>query len=247
MKIIAVYCSKGGVGKTATSVNLAFTAARKGYASLLCDLDPQGASSYYFRIRPKKKFNSKQLLHGNLQEFIRETDFDDLDLLPAHFSHRNIDLLLDKEKEKKNPILRKVLGSLEDDYDLVFLDCPPNLTLLSENIISSADMVVTPVIPTTLSVLALQQLLKLCKKTGVNKEKVHAFFSMAEQRKSMHLDVISQYRKYAIFMKTIIPFLAEIEKMGVNRKPVGATQQNSRAALAYERLLKEIEKRGKLR
>ncbi len=246
MKIIAVYCSKGGVGKTATSVNLAYTAAKQGYASLLCDLDPQGASSYYFRIRPKKKFNSKQLLHGNLYHFIRGTDFDDLDLLPAHFSHRNIDLLLDRKKEK-TPLLREILASLDGDYDLIFLDCPPNLTLLSENIIASADMVITPVIPTTLSVLALQQLLKLCKKTGVAKEKVHAFFSMAEQRKTMHLDVISQYRKYAIFMKTIIPYLAEIEKMGVTRKPVGAMQQNSRAGLAYERLLQEVEKRGRLR
>jgi cellulose biosynthesis protein BcsQ len=246
MKIIAVYCSKGGVGKTATSVNLAYTASRQGYATLLCDLDPQGASSYYFRIRPKKKFNSRKLLHGNLQKFIRGTDFDDLDLLPAHFSHRKIDLLLDRENQG-SPRLSEILEPLAEEYDLIFLDCPPNLTLLSEDIIESADMVVTPVIPTTLSMLALEQLLKLFKKTGVGKQKIHAFFSMAERRKALHLSTISHYRKYKIFMNTIIPYLAEVEKMGIARKPVGAMQKRSTATLAYERLLKEIEERGHLR
>ncbi len=245
MKIIAVYSSKGGVGKTAASVNLAYTASREGLATLLCDLDPQGASSFYFRIRPKKKFNSRKLLNGNTQKFIRGTDFDDLDLLPAHFSHRNIDLLLDREKER-SPLLRDVLQPLSSEYDLVFLDCPPNLTLLSENIIHSADLVITPVIPTTLSILSLEQLLKLCKKTGVTRKKVHPFFSMAERRKSMHLSVIAKYSKYKLFLKTIIPYMAEVEKMGITRKPVGAEKRNSIAAAAYERLWKEVEKRGDL-
>lgn len=246
MKIIAVYCSKGGVGKTATSVNLAYTASRHGYSTLLCDLDPQGASSYYFRIRPKKKFNSKKLLRGKLQGYIRGTDFDDLDLLPAHFSHRNIDLMLDRKKQAAD-VLAQILDPLADEYDLVFLDCPPNLTLLSEAIIESADLVVTPVIPTTLSMLSLEQLLKLCKKTGVAKEKIHAFFSMAERRKSMHMNIIGRYRKYKIFMKTIIPYLAEVEKMGITRKPVAAVQKSTPAGLAYERLWKEVELRGEIR
>jgi len=241
MKIIAVYCSKGGVGKTATAVNLAFAASRNGYATLLCDLDPQGASSYYFRIRPKKKFNSKKLLQGNLGKFIRGTDFDDLDLLPAHFSHRNFDLLLDRNKETA-PGLGEVLQPLEEEYDLIFLDCPPNLTLLSENILQAADIVITPVIPTTLSILSLEQLLKLCRKIGVDKKKIHAFFSMAEKRKSMHLSVMSKYRKYSIFMKTIIGYMAEIEKMGIHRKPVGAVQKSSLASQSYERLWREVER-----
>jgi len=245
MKIIAVYCSKGGVGKTATAVNLSYTASRSNYASLLCDLDPQGASSYYFRIRPKKKFNTRKLLNGKLDKYIRGTDYDDLDLLPAHFSHRNIDLLLDRDRASGD--LRALLQPLAGEYDLVFLDCPPNLTLLSEYIIQAADVVVTPVIPTTLSIISLQQLLKLCKKTGVDKQKIHAFFSMAERRKSMHLSVIEKYRKYKIFMKTIVPYMAEIEKMGIHRKPVGAAAAKSVASLSYERLWKEVESKGGLR
>lgn len=246
MKIIAVYSSKGGVGKTATSVNLAYVASQQGLATLLCDLDPQGASSYYFRIRPKKKFNSKKLLNGKTQDFIRGTDFDDLDLLPAHFSHRNLDLLLDRNRTEQQS-LREVLRPLSTEYDVIFLDCPPNLTLLSENVLHSADCIVTPVIPTTLSILSLDQLLKLCKKTGVSRGKVNAFFSMAERRKSMHTSVMAKYGKYTLFMKTVIPYLAEVEKMGVLRKPVGAAQRKSPATEAYERLWKEVARKGELR
>ncbi len=246
MKIIAIYCSKGGVGKTATSVNLAYTASQQGYSTLLCDLDPQGASSYYFRIRAKKKFNSTKLLDGKIGKYIRGTDFDDLDLLPAHFSHRNMDLLLDRE-QKPSLYLCDVFATVKDDYDLILLDCPPNLTLLSETIIDSADMVITPVIPTTLSILSFEQLIKLFKKTGADKKKAHAFFSMAEKRKAIHRSIISKYQKYRIFMETIIPYLAEIEKMGITRKPVGTASKKSTAAAAYDHLWKEIEKRGQLR
>jgi cellulose biosynthesis protein BcsQ len=246
MKIIAVYSSKGGVGKTATSVNLAYTASSRGYATLLCDIDPQGASSYYFRIRPKKKFSGKKLIEGDIDKYIRGTDYDDLDVLPAHFSFRNLDLIMDRRGDEYQT-LKDILSPLAAEYDVIFLDCPPNLTLLSEDIIRSADMVITPVIPTTLSILALDQLLKLFKKTSVDKKKIHAFFSMVEKRKSMHIATILKYKDFKIFMRTLIPFLAEVEKMGIHRQPVGAGEGRSAATVAYDRLWKEIEERGQLR
>ncbi|MFC1830631.1 ParA family protein, partial [Thermodesulfobacteriota bacterium] len=156
MKTIAVYSSKGGVGKTATTVNLAFTASRDGYRVLLCDMDSQGAASYYYRIKPKKKFNRSRLLNGEFYDFIRGTDFPLLDLLPAHFSFRNLDIAInDERKEEKRQVLASLLVPLADQYDYVILDCPPNVTVLSENIITAADCVVVPVVPTTLSLLAL--------------------------------------------------------------------------------------------
>lgn len=234
------------MGKTATAVNLAYAASLQGCSTLLCDIDPQGASSYYFRVRPKKKFNSKKLLNGDFEKFIRGTDFEKLDLLPAHFSLRNLDIMLDKRADNSTAI-RDILSPFAGEYDVAILDCPPNLTLLSENIIRSADMVITPVIPTTLSILALEQLLKLFKKIEIDKKKIHAFFSMAEKRKSMHVSTILKYKKYKIFMKTIIPFMAEVEKMGIYRKPVGAGGGRSIAALAYDRLWREVVKRGKVR
>ncbi len=246
MKIVAIYSSKGGVGKTATAVNLSYAAALHGHSTLLCDMDSQGAASYYFRIRPKKKFNSKKLLKGNIDPYIRGTDFTNLDLLPAHFSFRNLDISLNKiEDRKSGKALKTVFEPMASEYDVLFLDCPPNLTLLSEHIIQMCDALVTPVIPTTLSIRSLEQLLKLFKKLKVDKKKINAFFSMVEMRKTMHSSTISKYQKYPIFMKTAIPFMAEIEKMGFYRQPVGASRRRSQAAFVYERLWREVEKRGK--
>lgn len=245
MKILAIYSSKGGVGKTATSVNLAYTALQTGKRVLLCDMDSQGAASYYYRIKPKKKFNRSRLLSGKYYQFIRGTDYPGLDLLPAHFSFRNLDIALKNgQNEKNRRILSGLLKPLQAEYDYIILDCPPNLTLLSENIITAADCVITPVIPTTLSVLALNQLLKLFKKMDCEKRKILAFFSMVEKRKTMHSNVMEKYSKYPLFMKNYIPYSAEIEKMGLYRKPVGAGRgSRSIGSRAYENLWSEIHNR----
>ena len=244
MKTIAVYSSKGGVGKTATSVNLSYTASTNGARVLLCDMDSQGAASFYYRIKPKKKFDRSRLLSGEFYEFIRGTDFTNLDLLPAHFSFRNLDIAINDEKrEKKRQVLNSLLVPLADQYDYVILDCPPNVTILSENIITAADCVVVPVVPTTLSLLALEQLLKLCKKVDCKKNKILAFFSMVERRKLMHNSIMNKYRSYPIFMQSYVPFMAEIEKMGLYRRPVGSTPRRSVASQAYELLWQEIRER----
>ncbi len=241
MKIFAIYSSKGGVGKTAAAVNLSYSASRTDKKVLLCDMDAQGAASFYFRIRPKKKFSSKKLLGGDIGKYIRATDFENLDLLPAHFSFRNLDLALDKlEGAKRRLELKKLFAVFSEEYDVLILDCPPNITLLSENIMIAADSIVTPVIPTTLSLVALDQMLKMLKKVGVEKQRLNAFFSMVESRKIMHRDVINRYKKYPMFRATQIPYLAEVEKMGIYRMPVGAHASSMSAATQYNRLWAEI-------
>ncbi|MEY3787884.1 MAG: hypothetical protein RLZ75_2091, partial [Pseudomonadota bacterium] len=159
MKIVALYSIKGGVGKTSSAVNLAYISASKGYRTLVWDLDPQGASSYYFRIKPKIKGGSKDLIAGkrDLEGLIKGTDFENLDLLPADFSFRNLDLVLDTKKKPTSQI-RKLLKPLAEDYDFIFLDCPPSISLLSEAVFAATDILLTPIIPTTLSLRTLEQL-----------------------------------------------------------------------------------------
>ena len=96
MKIFATYNIKGGVGKTTAAVNLAYLSAADGCRTLLWDLDPQGAASFLFRIKPRVKGGGKALIRGTktLDDAIKGTDFDHLDLLPADFTYRNMDLLL---------------------------------------------------------------------------------------------------------------------------------------------------------
>ena len=190
MSVLAVYNIKGGVGKTATSVNLAYLAATEG-KTLLLDMDPQGSASFYFRIRSPEKFGTKKLLKGgkHVEENIRGTDYTNLDMLPADFSYRNIDIALDDCK-KSQKRLSKVLQPLTEEYQHIILDCPPNLTLLSENIFYAADRILVPVIPTTLSLLSLEQLFAFLDELEQGRDKVRIFFSMVEKRKKLHADMM---------------------------------------------------------
>ncbi len=247
MKTIAVYSIKGGVGKTATSVNLSYLAAREGFSSLICDLDPQGSASYYFRVRADKKFNQKKLLKGGktIDKNIKATDFQNLDILPSDLSYRHLDVSLGGYKKAKKK-LKDILTPLQDEYDYVFLDCPPNITLISENVFRAADSILVPCIPTTLSIRTLGQLIKFFKMKDLSLKKITAFFSMVESRKRMHQDNIIKIhdnKKITCFLESKIPYLAEVEKMGLTREPVAHTSPKSIASMAYESLWKEAKKK----
>jgi len=244
MKILATYNIKGGVGKTASAVNLAHVAAGRGNRVLLWDLDPQGAATFYFRVKPKVKGGGEALLSGrrDLGDVIKGSDFDNLDIVPADFSYRHLDLMLD-EARKPLARLRKVLASVNDEYDYVFLDCAPSISLTSESVFRAADALLVPVIPTTLSIRTFDQLDRFVEENPeiVRKLKILGFFSMADTRKRLHRELADELRQQRPeLLATQIPMDTDIERMGIHRQPVTAESPRSRPARAYQALWDEI-------
>ncbi len=244
MKVIGVYNIKGGVGKTACAVNIGHLAAKEGARVLIWDLDPQGAATFYFRIKPKVKGGTKKLLkpRTDIDDLIKGTDYEGLDLLPADFSYRRMDIMLDDAK--KPDVLRKKLKSLGDDYDYVILDCPPGMTLVSENIFEAVDALVVPLIPTTLSLRTFEQLLSFCVSNKLKGLKIMPFFSMVDMRKSLHKEILNRLPKERPgFLKAVIPYASDVERMGVMRAPIGTFAPKSRSTIAYYNLWREIKRK----
>lgn len=245
MRIFATYNIKGGVGKTATAVNLAYLSAREGARTLVWDLDPQGAATYYFRIKPKVKGGGKGLVQGKreLEDSVKGTDYDNLDLLPADFSLRNLDLVLD---DAKKPTLRlqKLVRPLAASYDHVFLDCPPSISLLSENVFYAADALLVPIIPTTLSLRTFDQLLDFVRVNRLRNLELLPFFSMVDKRKNLHREVVEELPKERPgLLGSQIPYASDVERMGIHRAALGSFAGRSPSALAYEALWEEIKSR----
>ena len=242
MKVLATYNIKGGVGKTSTAVNLAYLSAREGARTLLWDLDPQAAATFLFRIRPRVKGGGHALVTRKrpIEEALKATDFENLDLLPADFSYRNMDLDLDDTK-KRTRRLGQLLETLTGEYDVVFLDCPPSISLVSENVLHAADLLLVPLIPTTLSLRTFAQLTRFVADSPGHRPEVVAFFSMADRRKRLHREVIEAIpRDRTRVASTVIPALSIIEQMAERRAPVPAFAPASRAAQCYEELWAEV-------
>ncbi|MFC1516282.1 ParA family protein [Thermodesulfobacteriota bacterium] len=238
MTALAIYSNKGGVGKTAAAVNLSYLAARAGAKTLICDLDPQSSATYYFRVKPKLKFGAKGFVKGGEQinKSIKGTDYENLDLLPADFTLRNLDTAFNKLKRPKKG-LSKILKPLRAEYDLIIFDCPVNISILAENIFSAVEFILVPLIPTTLSVRTYKQLMSFCRKNKYDAGKIYAFFSMVDRRKKMHKELMAMMLKeFNGVLRSLIPYLSQIERMGIERKPVAASAPGSVASKAYQNL-----------
>jgi chromosome partitioning protein len=250
MKIIAVTNIKGGVGKTTTAVNLAYLCAAGGQKTLLWDLDPQGGSTYLLGIDPdEREFTSaKKLLAGKYEvpELIVGTRYPNLDILPANLSYRKFDIHLHAHKKPTERLL-KISRTLREVYEVLFLDCPPGISLLSENVLHAADAAVVPLLPTPLSLRMLAQLREFIGEQGWQDLALLPFFSMVDLRRSLHRELMADTRRqFPAILATEVPYWSEIERMSLRRAPLPALSPNGAATVIYAALWREVSERVEL-
>ncbi len=241
MKIVATYSIKGGVGKTTAAVNLAAEATRTGARVLVWDLDPQGAATFYFRVKPAVRGGVQRLVDKkqDLHDHVRETDHPGLHLLPADFSLRHLDLRLDETKQPTRR-LATLLRPLADRYDVTFLDCAPGITLTSETVFGAVDALLVPTIPTPLAIRTLDQLTAFLRGQE-DAPKLLPFASMVDRRKRIQRELLEELvQQYPQFLPTVIPNASVVEQMGVRRAPLCAFAPSSPAAEAFRQLWSDI-------
>ena len=245
-RIIAVSNQKGGVGKTTTSVNLAACVAEKGKRVLLVDIDPQGNASSGLGVTERTPSVYDVLLgEESAGVAVRKTDFDNLSVLPSDMALAGAEIELVAIPERET-LLRKALETVRDQYDYIFIDCPPSLSLLTLNAMTAADSVLIPIQCEYYALEGVGQLmntLQLVKKRlNPALEIEGVVLTMLDGRTNLGLQVVQEVKKYfkSRVYGAIIPRNVRLSEAPSHGEPINVYDSRSTGAEAYRALAAEF-------
>jgi chromosome partitioning protein len=248
MSVIAVTNQKGGVGKTTTAVNLAYNLAKSGKSVLLIDLDPQGNATSGLGVdKSKLKSTTRDALRSSsVQDAILPTNYKNLYLLPTDPQLATIETELATEKDRA---LRLKKALTDHPFDIILIDCPPSLGLLTVNALTSANSVIIPVQTEYYALEGLGQLLETMKLVrsalNPNLSILGVVMTMHNSRTTLSAQVEEQLKKNfgeRVF-HTVVPRNIRVAEAPSHGKPVGEYDKWSKGARAYKNLTKEVQER----
>ena len=251
-KIIAIANQKGGVGKTTTAVNLSAALAEAGKKVLMADLDPQGntTSGLGGRVNERNSIYDAMMGRTSLQDCIQKTEIKKLRLVGSDIRLAGAEVELVSVNEREF-YLKKLLGPVRNDYDFIFVDCPPSLSLLTLNALAAADTVLVPIqceYYALEGVTSLMNTIQRVKRTfNPHLEIEGILLTMLDGRTNLGLQVVDQVKKHfkkAVFATTI-PRNVRLGEAPSHGEPICIYDPRSSGALAYESLAKEVLSRNK--
>ncbi|MGM0517747.1 MAG: ParA family protein [Pseudomonadota bacterium] len=239
---VALYSVKGGVGKTASAVNLAALSAAAGRRVLVWDLDPQSAASWYLQGEAEAGGSVKKLLkRKGLAASVRPTPHPHLWVLPALPGQQAIEHHLADRKDAGFR-LAKLLDPLAEEFEEIWIDAPPGLSLLADNVLRAADMVLVPMVPTHLSERTWFQLKAHLGDRKIHPEHLRAFLSMVDRRRTLHREFADRHhRDIPELLGTQVPYASVVERMGEDQQPSVYSEPRHPANQAYRALWDEID------
>ena len=251
-KIIAIANQKGGVGKTTTAVNLSAALAEAGKKVLMADLDPQGntTSGLGGRVNERNSIYDAMMGRTSLQSCIQGTEIKKLRLIGADIRLAGAEVELVGVNDREF-YLKKLLGPVRDEYDFIFVDCPPSLSLLTLNALAAADTVLVPIqceYYALEGVTSLMNTIQRVKRSFNPRLEIEGILlTMLDGRTNLGLQVVDQVKKHfrKMVFATMIPRNVRLGEAPSHGQPICLYDPKSTGAMAYQSLAKEVLSRNK--